>query len=49
MTKKTINFIALQEWNIQVEQDSTIEEMTALTPDKNRILLIPMSITVQFK
>lgn len=49
MTKETINSIALQEWNMQVEQGNTIEEITALTPDKNRILLIPVSITAQFK
>lgn len=46
VTEKTI---ALHEWNMQVEEDNTIGEMIALTPDKNRILLIPVSITVQLR
>lgn len=49
VTKETINAVALQKWNVHVEQGNTVGEMTALIPDKNRILLIPVSITVLFK
>lgn len=49
VTEETIIDIALHERNMQVEQGNTVGETTALTPDKNRILLILVDITVQFK